>query len=472
MRSIEAERLWSRVVGHDRKFQLTQIEIAGKPPLADQTVALNNGLTVICGLNGVGKTSLLRLLEAALSGAQLGPPRTRATLGEVGSFRVSLRSGGSDLVLEVGDGSEAVPVVVLDAFELCGKVLQAATQTNFKDLFEGIEPHVFDQSELDRAAYLLGRRYEGLTVYEIEDQTAADGEEVLPIYIATVGGTEYSVGEMGLGELAGLEALWKIDHAETGSVLLVEEPETFLSSFSTTAFLDLVAQAIDERRLYAVVSTHAPEAIARCPLEAVRVVGPGESWSSVRISEPRSRADLEHLLRTVVGQSRVAVAEDKAAVVLVADLLGRYGGIWGQSLEVKGVGGEATVLSLCRDFPAVGSVRLVGVLDGDQPMAKSSRWPVLVLPGGGAPDELLRRAAESGVALFAERLGRPEETVEAVLTRLEGVDTHDWFAEAAKSLMLGEIIVIQAAISVWLSDGANSTLARQFITDLTGALIG
>ena len=126
--------------------------------------------------------------------------------------------------------------------------------------------------------------------------------------------------------------------------MLLEEPETFLSSHATVALVDVVAQTVDSRRLYAVLTTHSAGIVARAPLEVLRVLMP--SGAGVEIRAPESQAELEHLLGSFVGQARLAFVEDRTAAVVVAELLGRFAGLWGQAVDVVPVhNGAAEVVA-------------------------------------------------------------------------------------------------------------------------------
>lgn len=471
VRSADVAAVWRDLVSKDRGFRLTSLRFEEKPPFRDQEADLPNGMTVICGLNGVGKITALRLLEATLNGSDTIAGRVRSGLVEVGQFAAGIERDGKVETIDMGGAVPESSALLLDAYRLCNRIRQAAAEPNFNDLLEGVEPHVFEPAELERANYLVGRAYDELLVFEVEDPLDDGGEATLPIFRARVGVVEYEVLDMGLGELAGLEALWQIDHAPPGTVFLVEEPETFLSSRSTAALLDLLVQAITDRRLYAVVATHAPEAVAQCPLDAIRLLTPSPDWGSIELSSPRNRAELEYTLQMGLGQARVVLAEDKTAVIFIADLLGRYGGAWGRSIEVRGVGGEAVVRSLCSGFPESHVVRLVGVLDGDQQIAEQPRWPLLKLPIKESPDTCLRKAAVAEAEVFARSLARPSDDVAKVTARLEGVDDHDWFPDVAAALFLMEPMVMQAAIGCWLHDEENSRVAEQFVVAVSEAVM-
>jgi ABC-type cobalamin/Fe3+-siderophores transport system ATPase subunit len=471
MRQAQAEDAWRRSTTADRGFRLHRIRAIEKAPFTDLEEQLENGLTIVCGLNGVGKTTILRLIEATLAGAENVERVARDEIFSAGEFYVSVEvdSQESEIALDQAD-AERPPVLLLDAFTLCGRLLRVVEQPNFADLLEGVEAREFGPDELKTASYVVGRRYEALRVFEVEE-TGVEEERVVPVFEATVGGTTYGFSAMGLGELAALAALWYVDRVEAGTVLLVEEPETFLSAHSTVAFMDVLAEKIHARRLYAVITTHSMEIIARAPLSVVRVLTVADGAVTVR--RPATRAELEYLLRAYLGQARVLLVEDRAARVFVTEILGRYAGLWGQAVKVLATNGAEGVQSICRQLPQTDVLRVVGLLDGDQadPDPADFLWPIFRLPGHDSPEQLLYEAAIGNRELFANRVGRPTEALDPAFEAAAGNDVHDWFQNVAQSLMLDPVAVLRAATSCWLAVGPNEADARALVERITAALV-
>jgi hypothetical protein len=468
LRSARVDDAWRRVIEKERGFRVRRIRAIGKTPLADFDEELGNGLTVICGLNGVGKTTILRMLESTLASTDpIG--RVRDDMLIAGEFIVSLERDGDELELTLGETVDGAPrVLLLDAFSLCERLQRLASQTNFDDLLVGLEPHEYGRPELETIAYVVGKNYDSVRVFEVEDPDADDA--VLPAFGAVVAGVEYDFRSMGLGELAALVALWHLDRVEAGTVVLLEEPETFLSSRSTVALLNVLAERVHQRRLYALLTTHAMETVARVPLDTVRVLVPTPDGIGIR--RPATRAELEHMLGAFIGAPRLVFVEDDAGGEVVAELLGRYSGIWGESIEIVGASGAAGVVDALRHLPKTTAIRAVGVLDGDQELpAEETNWPVLLLPGESAPEIFIRTAAGNNRELFADRVGRTLEDVNTAFLTADGADHHDWPTAVASSLNIGASAVIRAGLYCWLAIGENEAAAEAFVAEATVELL-
>lgn len=464
VRRAAADQAW-RTLGRERQLKLTRLASNGVPPLAPVDEVLPNGLTVLCGLNGVGKSTLLRLIEATLNGPDSLAGRCRPELLVPGSFSVGVVAGVSNSVVSLGSPSP-ISALVFDAFALCSRLARLALQPNYQDLFEGVEPRPLSEQELTRAGYVVGMKYDSAAVYEVEEP-GSDGELSLAVPMVSRNGVSYDFTAMGTGELAALSLLWHLRSAPPGSIVLLEEPETFLSSHAAVALVDVLADEIGRRRLYAVVTTHSMDIVTRVPLEYVRVIITSAVGSTVR--RPGSQAELEWFLGSVGGQARLALVEDTVAAIFTSELLGRRGGLWGQSIAVEGVGGSEPVVALCRLFPRASNIRVVGILDGDQTgrNVSGTTWPILFLPGSDDPNTLLKHAAIMQRDLFSERLARPRIDVDTTISRYESVDPHDWFAEVSSALHLSETVVLRAAIDCWIDDPESDAAAARFVQEFT-----
>lgn len=473
MKSARAEDAWRRSTTADRGFRVARIRAIDKPPLADLEEELANGMTIVCGLNGVGKTTVLRLVEGAIAGADAIQGRCRPDALAQGSFLVDVDNAGEQLELALGAplAGGAPGVTLLDAFDDCARLLALTDQPNFDDLLQGVDAREYTPEERERASYVVGRQYDAIEVYEVEEP-GTDEETILPFFDVTSGGASYGSAAMGLGELAALAALWNLDRVDAGSVVLLEEPETFLSSRSTVALMDVLAERVHERRLYAIVTTHSLEIVARAPLEIVRLLSVTDG--GVVLRRPPSRAELEHLLGAYLGQARVVLIEDRTARVFLGELISRFAGLWGQSIELAQASGVSPIVSVCRNFPANEGIRLVGVIDGDQTDIDVDDpnlvWPLLRLPGNGSPDSMLRDAAVGNIDLFASRLDRTRGVLEAGLEQVAGRDAHDWFPDLGEIVGLDFAAVLRAAIHCWLAVSDNGEAAKATVDELVRLL--
>lgn len=477
MRSAASADHWRRITSERRGFGLERVRITGKAPLVGVDVELPNGIAVLCGLNGVGKSTFLRLIEGMINGRSSLEGRCRTNVLEVGVAEAKLIVTGAKTTLSLGveSASQTTRAVVLDAFESCTRITSLGQEPNFHDLVDGIESRLWSDDERALGAYVLGRDYDWIAVYELEGPTPLEegfGDVTLPFFRVSSHGIEYDSFAMGMGELAAFMALWKLWTAEPRTIVILEEPETFLSSRSAVALLDVLARQVDRKHLYGVVTTHSPDVVARVPMGNVILLQRAIEGAEVVLRRPGSRAELEYALGGLVGQVRLILTEDKTARMLTREVLARLLGIWGQSAEVKEVGDASIVLALCKTLPESDRLRVVGILDGDQRGTDLSgtRWPVVMLPGSQSPNIQLQAEALRHPSQFAANLNRPTEILAAALGAVAGSDSHDWFPDLAARLNVEESAVVQAAIGCWLTSETGLEAADSFVADLTAAL--
>jgi AAA domain, putative AbiEii toxin, Type IV TA system len=391
----------------------------------------------------------------------------RRAVTEGGFFAVDFEFEDQVRVHDLAPESPQMEVAALDASRDCARMLALAEEPNFDDLLNGVEAYAWSDRELRDANYVVGKHYTSVSTVEIEDPARED--EVLPVIGVSEGGAEYDFRTMGLGEFAALVTLWRLRQAKPGTVVLLEEPETYLSARASVALLDVLAARIDKSRLYGIVTTHSPGVMSHSPLEQLLVLVPGDDGSII-LRAPGSRHELDQLLGVPAGNVRLVLVEDETARTMVEELMARYVGVSSRSARVAVTGGAAALDATCRTFPPSDALSLVGVLDGDQALPEDARWPVLALPGRENPDAQLRSAASGNVDGFAAALGRPATAVRAAVSSLVGADEHDWFHELAAALSIRARDAVRAALAVLLEDPEISERCGELATAIMASL--
>ena len=480
MRSSEANKAWKHLVQRDRGFAARRLSAVDKLPLANFTSELPNGLVVVCGLNGVGKTTLLRLVFEALGGTS---EHLRDELRNTGSLELVLEIRGDNLVVPTQDAPK-VPVSFLDAAGECNYVLSLARQPNFEDLADGFDSREWTEKEIAEARFVVGKPYTAIRSTEIEapippvgvgendTQRSAgfshisaelDDEPTLALIEVEADGSRYDFRTMGQGELAALTLLWRLRQLPRNAVVLLEEPETYLSARASAALLDVLARTVNDRHLYAFVTTHSPGLIRSTPLTSVRVLM--SDGGATKLREPTSSAELEYILGLPSGPVRVVLVEDHTALDVISEIVRRYAEGWVPDIEYLICGGEEPLLSVCRKFPRAASVQIVGVLDGDQAAPNPQpAWPVLTLPGPQNPDLSLRAAALADIKQFADLCGRDLGAVSAASQVRAGDNEHDWFHSVSADLGLDVHGLRRAATKIW-ADGREEE-ARELVQSI------
>ena len=118
-------------------------------------------------------------------------------------------------------------------------------------------------------SYILNKHYEFVEIYEIDDY---QDEDLFPIVIVKENGSTYDTRTMSLGEISVLTIFWSLNHAAVGSIVLLDEPEIYLSPVSQGALMDYLATACVQKQLSVILTTHSPQMFARLTKEQVKFI--------------------------------------------------------------------------------------------------------------------------------------------------------------------------------------------------------
>ncbi len=472
MRDAEIRKHWREVYQGEYPNRLSSISLSAVSPLGSTTVCFSGGITAICGANGVGKSTILFAIRAMLAQEQPDPRDARWPTRHGGAAAGVFSRKSADHALELSEGTirshpeldHAVSVSIIDVLDwYYAQADYFGPSTNPDEFLESYEPRIATAADLSVLRYILGKQYDSVEVFEVADFDDADP---IPFFRVKCRGASYTSLSMGLGELSVHLLLWQLGRAAPLSVVLLEEPETFVAPFSQEALLNVIARASAEKKLWTIFTTHSPSLLNRVPLEHIRLVT--SDGSTATIQTPRKRSDLLDALRVPVPVHGILFVEDAAAKEFLRRTIEHASFEWGREYEICEAGGADGVLRILQTIsPRSEGLRFVGVLDGDQRERHfEAKWPCLFLPGNSAPESMLRDCVESNPDLLATTLGRLASDVRVALSGASHLDEHDWMHELSRMLGLSVAQLHFALFSVWSSFEPNSTLCHELVSSL------
>lgn len=470
---------WRRAFARTYPVRYEKLEYGGLRSLHDDTITFAKGITAIVGGNGAGKSTLAHAAIEVLSGS-VGlsslSGRTGRLAGANLQAHVVTSNTARDFSLTVsesgrvagGDGEVAHTwLEPAHTAMLCQR--QILGDSAFEDLLESAGSRDLKELELESASYVVGKNYTKCTVWEISDYALFD---ILPYFRVTCGGVTYGSEGMGSGELALLLCLWTLNNAPKNSIVILEEPETHVSSRSQDALMDLVAWACDVRGLWIVITTHSPVVLRKLPDACIRLLV-NDGGKSKLLASP-----LRHQLAAVLGGGvayrNLLLVEDECAKFFVRAILEQIDpDLQYQLTVVVASGGESRISGVLKKLPHVHTWSILGAFDGDQRGevdATEFEWPHVFLPTDLAPDELLRSAVGTaeGRARFAQAISVQLENVVVALEASAGLDHHDWIPKCSEALGLEIGNVVRGLVRAWLV--ANESTARAFVIELRQAI--
>jgi hypothetical protein len=157
LRSATSADHWRRATSTDRGFGISRVRISGKTPFDSVDLVFPNGIALFCGLNGVGKTTFLRLLEGIINGRLSIENRCRTGLLDAGTAEAYVTAAGGQLTLRLGDENlTSTRAMALDPFDSCARIVNLGLDPNFSDLVDGVEGRQWSDADLGLASYVLG----------------------------------------------------------------------------------------------------------------------------------------------------------------------------------------------------------------------------------------------------------------------------------------------------------------------------
>jgi len=280
---------------------------------------------------------------------------------------------------------------------------------------------------------------------------------------------------MGLGEFSIFYIYWFLNRLERNSILLIEEPECFVSPRSQKGIINYLAKISCELGIVSIFSTHSPYTLTRIPYTNIRVLIP-QGYEG-RIYEPRSIQEALVSLGMSPTKSGIIFVEDSLSQRILELLFGHFNDQILREFEVLAVrGSDDDVLKAVNSIPKeTRYFRIVGVLDSGMQQFKSkykSQWPLDFLPGDKAPEQLLIDAAYDVDQQedLSRLLSRDVTFVRMHLSNLEGYDHHDWMIELYRSLGVDYDDLVRALFDIWLKTGKNRDAAQEFVDSVAGQI--
>ncbi|MGO4678257.1 hypothetical protein [Microbacterium sp. 2MCAF23] len=422
----------------DRQGPVRSLEIVESEVFAPGRLELGQ-LTVLTGLHGAGKSHALVLLREALPQWQ-----SLWDVPPIGPRREVTLTAAYDVVLAQGVGGGVEHVVFpietnygrhapTAATELQATWLDAHEVRSLFPLFDSgvVYPRTPAVGTPVAAAIsaamcqILGHTYTELSVALVD----TDGGD-FPEFRGRRDGAPISTWTMSSAEFWVSYILWVLSWAAENELVIIDEPETSLSSPGHQAFLDEIARLTLKQGCQTIVATHSETMIRRTPVSMLRVVLRADEQSTFERVD-----DVETLLRSLRRDEapvrRIVLVEDMTAQAMTLAALRRFAPSAVAFTEIVVADGSSNVVSGVRALAHAQRVAVAGVLDGDA--QDDAHGQVFKLPGG-APEVELARAARSNVAAVAVELDAKRVDVLMALDASRHEDHQRFFTSLAAKL--------------------------------------
>lgn len=451
----------------DWTTKLQRIAISAVPTIGTIEFQVQSPLTVLAGPNGVGKTTLLRAIWAALAPSVAAETVTSTKRLTAGAALVDLTLAEVPHSAEVLFAEEGVDVRS-ESRATVHHVDSAAHAPNYQKAFcgfasaeeivNGAGMRELDAKALAEVCYVTKRSYRSVTLYEVE----MDG--VFPFFEVTYGNDTYDSRTMGAGEMSALYIWWAVRRAEADSILLIEEPEAFLSFGCQQSLSNFIVGAVVESRLVVIITSHSAAFISPLPKESLIFLSRGHLGITVSPDAPPVLLKSMGIEPPVVAY---AFVEDAMGRLFLRLLLERFDPLLSRQIIIDQRNGEGEIrLALKPMRSCSGPIKFLGVFDGD---IRSEGVGELAphcsfLPGEKAVEAMFRDLVCTNPDLLTNAVQSPH--VLTILASLEGKDHHDWYEGLSHELGLSRDQMFSTLFSVWISIPENEVAAQAAYLDL------
>jgi ABC-type branched-subunit amino acid transport system ATPase component len=389
--------------------------------------SISSPLQLIVGPNAYGKTRILTQLEAAVRGDESVFTVQEALPGLVTAYvdvswqirRQMASIEADDALSERREQAPESSFVGRNLQDLSWALNQGLRRVAVYELDATDDLDTADQNTSEHAASRASRRFrpEAVPYFEVVYE---DGRTVTSL-------------DLSQGELALLTLFWALTTSDPGSVLFLDEPDTFLSPLAGSRALDIIARMTHEKSLQCFMTTHGYLSIAQVPTAHVAVATRRTLDSGITL-EPANADSLWRVLRIQPPLRFFLAVEDEAGIQLLRLLLRLQGVESSETIHIAKTGGSAGVRAVAQ-FPLHlhPQTEIFGVLDGDErDPNKGKPYKAIFLPSGDSPEELalayLRISPDSASESIDGAL------VSETLARVQGDNVHDQLSAVAEAV--------------------------------------
>lgn len=445
----------------DWKLRLCRFAVDTIPSIGSLEILIQSPITVLAGANGAGKTTLLRSMWAALDRESAALTVISDTKLSSGSSLVELTVDGETRFGETkfsSEGAEALssPSVTVQHID-SAKTTWLHQKTfiefgNIDEIVNGSGARELDARLLSEVSYILHRQYRSVTVYEVEL------DEIVPFFEVAYGEDRYDSRTMGAGEIAALYIWWAINRAERDTIILIEEPEAFLSFGSQLTLANFIISQVVEKKLVCVISSHSAAFISPMPKDCLAFFARTPSGVQAMTDQPPpvvlKAMGIEPQLKAIV------FVEDSLGRLLCRAILEKYDPLLSRQIHVEQKNGDGEIISTLKPLVSLnGPLKFIGLFDGDMKgkIASQIEQFSTFLPGDQPLEMIFREVIEKSSDELEALTGVRNCAV--IVGSLEGKDHHDWYEELGRELGLSREQLFPHLFAMWIKQAENEKAA-------------
>lgn len=430
-------------------------------------IKFSKGIYAICGLNGAGKSTIISFLKDIM-GVKLDEFDTK----KVSNHIVTAKFLNHSQEYQNTENCRLIDYIEEDSicsfidYKLAILNLDFFSQNcNLEELLEQYEDNILPSNEVTDLSYIVGKQYSSCTIIEVDD------DESHPFFRVICSGIEYDSLSMGLGEHILFYIYWKVNNMTSEKILIIEEPESFISIKSQINLMNYLAKVSSEKGITVVISTHSPFILANIRRENICVIS--RYGANVTITYPKVHQQSLLKLGLTLRKRGIIYFEDEVARLFAENLL-KYSSIYfiinDYNFEIAG--SESEITSRLK-FPISSAFeyQIIGIYDGDmtakiEAQKDQIKCKYIFLPCEVGIETVFKRLLQTKLPEFCDKSRLEVERVVQALSYIDGNDSHDWLIDLTKELTISKSELVNILFQIWIIDEENQKLFDKFIEDV------
>jgi predicted ATPase len=466
VRVATANDVWKTVFRRNYEYSIKDINLNGIGGI--NNIEFQNGIFAICGLNGAGKSTIISSLKDIL-----GLKVNSQDIKKINGNNIDANILNNDQLIEVRNQidsrfldkiDQSASVYYLD-YKQSINVLDFLEQDNLEELLDQYDENIFSQKLIEDLNYIVGKEYDEVTLYEIEN-----GEDVIPYFKVKTSELYYDSLGMGMGEHFLFYIFWIFYRMKSSGIILIEEPETFISINSQQKLMNFIAQKASKLGITVVLASHSPYIIKKIKKENIIILSRYTNFVSVL----KPSIDKESLisLGLEIPKKGSIFVEDKVAEIYIKTMLSKYCSHIIRDYNIEFVNGHAAITERLA-FPKSDkfTYKIIGVYDGDmveeiEGIKHKIKWDYIFLPEENAIELEFKRALRGEVDRFASLVQVDKDKLVQILASISGLDHHDWIQELSNKLGKELTLIIESLYEIWSIIEGNNEKINKFVQDI------
>lgn len=466
VRVARANDIWKTVFRRDYEYSIKDMSLNGVGGI--NNIEFQKGIFAICGLNGAGKSTIISSLKDIL-----GLKVNNQDIKKINGSNISANMFSKDQLLAVSNQSESrfldktdqtASVYYLD-YKQSINILDFLDQDNLDELLDQYDENIFSQELIEDLNYIVGKEYDEVTLFEIDD-----GEDVIPYFKVKTSELYYDSLGMGMGEHFLFYIFWVFYRIKGSGIILIEEPETFISINSQQKLMNFIAQKASKLGITVILASHSPYIIKKIKKENIIILS--RYSNIVSVVKPSIDKDSLVSLGLEFPKKGCIFVEDKVAELYLKTILSKNCAYVLRDYNIEFVNGHAAITERL-GFPKSDkfTYKIIGVYDGDmieeiEKIKSGIKWDYIFLPEKSAIELEFKRSLRRDIEQFASSLQIDKDELIHILSSIDGLDHHDWIEELSNRLGKDLSLIIGNLYEIWRNVEGNQEKINTFIHEI------